>query len=197
MKQQFIEEKLESHQLTVFSSLEFRRATGLSSASAKQILLRYTKKGIILRLKNRRGLYCLKRNPPHPWLLANRFCRPSYISLETALSHHGAIPEAAHLVTSVTPLITRQFEALGLAFTYQKLKKEAYYGYEPKEVQGTTVLIAPREKALADFLYFVHLGRKAMNDRIRWDKINKNITLGHLKNFRRNGLLEWAKNVIP
>ncbi len=45
----------------------------------------------------RRGLYCLAREyqkkPISVYSLAERIYGPSYISMETALSYHGLIPE--------------------------------------------------------------------------------------------------------
>jgi predicted transcriptional regulator of viral defense system len=196
MKQQYIEEMLEKQGVTVFTSQELRRAAGLSAASAKHLLIRYVKKGIVLKLKENRGLYCFKRKPPHPWLVANRLFRPSYISLETALTHYGAIPESVYGVTSVTPLATKTFHALNTAFSFQKIKKAAYAGYRPIDIEGTTVLVAEPEKALADYLYFVHLGKKTLNDRIRWTAFKKTAILRYLKLFERPKLSRWADNVI-
>lgn len=76
MKLDLIETKLREQNLSLFTSQEFRRAVGLTNASAKFILVRYVKKGLILKVKARRGLYCLCWNLPHPWLIANR--RPSW-----------------------------------------------------------------------------------------------------------------------
>ena len=39
----------------------------------------------------------------HPYALAQRLVPGSYISLETALSHHGWIPEAVHVTASIVP----------------------------------------------------------------------------------------------
>jgi predicted transcriptional regulator of viral defense system len=197
MKWHNIEEKLENQGLTVFTSQELRRAAGLSPASAKHLLIRSLKRGVVLKLKERRGLYSLKRNSPPLWFLANRLLRPSYISLESAMAHHGAIPESVYGVTSVTPLITRTFNALGTVFTYHKVKKSAYRGYRPLNIEGTTVLVAEPEKALADYLYFVHLGKKSLNERIRWPLFDKELVMRYLRWFDRRGLMEWAKNAIP
>lgn len=197
MKQNYIEEKLRNQGLTIFTSLELKRATGLSPASIKHLLVRYIKKGIVLKLKDNRGLYCLKKKLPHPWLLANKLRHPSYISLETALAYYGAIPESVYGVTSVTPLLTQTFEALGTTFTYQKIKASAYMGYQALSIDGSTILIAEPEKAVADILYFVHTGRKKLNDRFRWSIFRKKSILTHLKSFKRKNLVEWANHVIP
>src|SRR5437867_1233138 len=54
----------------------------------------------------RRGLYALAppfaRSSPNVLAIASRVRTPSYVSLQSALSHHGAIPESTPVVTSVT-----------------------------------------------------------------------------------------------
>lgn len=55
----------------------------------------------------RRGLYRLSSQYSdfecHPYALAQRLVPGSYISLETALSHHGWIPEAVYSTASIVP----------------------------------------------------------------------------------------------
>lgn len=55
----------------------------------------------------RRGLYLLAKPyrafECHPFALAQQAVPGSYISLETALSHHGWIPEAVHTTASIVP----------------------------------------------------------------------------------------------
>ena len=54
-----------------------------------------------------RGLYVLPRKyrdyALHPYAVAHRLVPGSYVSLETALSYHGWIPEAVHTVVSIVP----------------------------------------------------------------------------------------------
>src|SRR5438128_55035 len=67
-------------------------------------LTRWTAAGKLWQL--RRGLYALappyQKVVPHPFLVANRLVRASYVSLEAALAFHGLIPEYVALTTSVT-----------------------------------------------------------------------------------------------
>jgi hypothetical protein len=53
----------------------------------------------------RRGLYALappyRKTTPHPFLIANRLRRGSYVSLQSALEYYGLIPEHSPNVTSV------------------------------------------------------------------------------------------------
>lgn len=71
---------------------------------------RWTKKGLLLRL--RRGYYTFpeyKARSGYAYFFANCMYRPSYISLHTALSFYGIIPESVVQITSVTSLKTAQF----------------------------------------------------------------------------------------
>ncbi|BAZ92650.1 hypothetical protein TspCOW1_24950 [Thiohalobacter sp. COW1] len=66
---------------------------------------RAMKAGELLRL--RRGSYVLDSRfrdyPVHPFALAQAYVPGSYVSFETALAHHGWIPEAVRVTASVTP----------------------------------------------------------------------------------------------
>lgn len=76
-----------------------------SSDGARALLVhRACQTGEILRLKP--GLFVLgppyRKSEPHPFVVAGVLHSPSHISLESALAHHGLIPEAVYQVSSVT-----------------------------------------------------------------------------------------------
>lgn len=86
--------------------------------------------------------------------IANRIYMPSYISLHSALSHYGMIPEAITKITSVTTLKTAEFSNDFGDYTYQTVKPALMFGYEPQPMaDGRSVLFASPEKALLDLLY--------------------------------------------
>jgi predicted transcriptional regulator of viral defense system len=118
-------------------------------------LSRWIKKGLLIRL--RQGYFTFpeyKGKPDYAWYFANRMYRPSYISLHTALSFHGIIPESVVQITSVTSLKTAYFENTFGEYSYKTLKKELMFGYALKPVSdGRTLQIADPEKALSDLLY--------------------------------------------
>jgi len=118
-------------------------------------LSRWIKKGLLIRL--RQGYFTFpeyKGKPDYPWYFANRMYRPSYISLHSALSFHGIIPESVIQITSVTSLKTAYFVNLFGEFSYKTIKKELMYGYDLKTMSdGRTLQIADPEKALSDMLY--------------------------------------------
>lgn len=60
-------------------------------------------KGVLVKI--RRGLYTINlpfKEPPDTFELAEIIYGPSYISMESALSYHGWIPEAVYTITSAT-----------------------------------------------------------------------------------------------
>ncbi len=78
----------------------------------------------------------------------------SYVSLQSALSQHGLIPEYVPETVSVT---TGRPQLLHTPFgriRYRHLKKEAFWGYEETAYGNQTAFIARPEKALLDLFYF-------------------------------------------
>lgn len=114
----------------------------------------WQKKGYIKRVAN--GVYVFGNSLPKDnelMQLANKLYKPSYISLETALSFHGFIPEAVYAVTSVTTRKTSRFEADGTVFIYRTVKPEMFLGYNLLPLKGPALLIASPAKALIDYFY--------------------------------------------
>ena len=126
-------------------------------------LTRWTKKGLLIKL--RQGWYAfpeLLQHPDFARYVASRIYRPSYISLHTALSIYGMIPEAVTDITSVTTLKTAQFANKFGQYSYQNVKPIFFFGYKPVSIVGNTSsinapqqtwLLAYPEKALLDLLY--------------------------------------------
>ncbi len=120
------------------------------------LVKRAVKDGRLLRL--RRGLYIIashtKNALPHPFELSNQLYQPSMISLESALSYHGWIPEAVYTFTSVTPRRGREFETYLGTFSFQYVPAEHFYLGVVRRTSPTGIsLIAEPWRALADFMY--------------------------------------------
>jgi hypothetical protein len=109
--------------------------------------------GDILRIK--KGLYCfgeaLRKRPVSREQTANLIFGPSYVSLDSALSIHGLIPERVVEVTSVTTGRSRGFTTPLGRFTYRTLSGARYsIGAELAGEGRERFLIASPEKALVD-----------------------------------------------
>ncbi len=173
------QEKLDERGLVIFTPEEFRSIFSVSAGATRKFIHSYTVRGLFIKLRN--GLYVLKNRQPSPYVIANKLYKPSYISLETALSYHQLIPEVVYSITSVTTKATREFEALSQSFAYTRLKKSAFQGYQLVTQGGDRFLMAEPEKAVVDYLYLVSLGRKTLNDRLYWNRLDS------------HKLHEWAR----
>lgn len=106
-----------------------------------------------------RGLYCLAdrytQGRINPLELAQRIHGPSYVSLETALSHHGWIPEAVHAITSVALERARSFDTPVGLFSFTRVPQRSFLsGVRRASVDGGgSFFLATPLKALADHVY--------------------------------------------
>jgi len=116
---------------------------------------RWCKQGLLLRL--RRGWFAfpeLLKVPDFARYIASRIYKPSYVSLQTALSFYGMIPEAVTDITSVSTLKTAEFVNSFGTYAYRTVKPELFFGFELKKMaDGRAIPFAAPEKALLDFLY--------------------------------------------
>lgn len=188
LKWDSVHKDLLSRGLNLFSLRDFQLVFSVDKQTAIKFLSRHKKRGNVKKLK--RGLYSLTLNQPSLYLVANQLYQPSYISFETALSFHNLIPEVVYSLTSATPKTTQKFEALGNLFTYYKIKKQAYTGYIPVNTEGVTVFMATPEKAVIDFIYFVSLGKRTYNDRLKIEKLDRSLLEKYAKVFAKPKLLK-------
>ncbi|MBR0196220.1 MAG: hypothetical protein IJQ32_08285 [Paludibacteraceae bacterium] len=111
--------------------------------------------GYIVQL--RKGWYAFAdylRQPDYARYFAGKLCAPSYISLHTALSFYGIIPEAVVEITSVTTQKTCRYENAFGQFSYQTIRPRLFWGFEPKTMRdGKQYMMATPEKAIIDLLY--------------------------------------------
>ena len=114
------------------------------------------KRGEIIRIK--KGLYIL--SPQYGGIvdkriIANLIYGPSYISLEYALSYWGLIPEKVVEVTSVTNKRNKRFDTPLGRFSYRYLNNKRYhFGFRYVEGEGGAYLVASKEKAICDKIFF-------------------------------------------
>jgi predicted transcriptional regulator of viral defense system len=131
-------------------------AGGVNAIDLGRQLSRWVKSGNLIQL--RRGLYVLSERyqkiQPHPFLVANRLKRASYVSLQSALGYHGLIPEYVPSITSVT---TDRPETLTNPlgrYIFKHIKKALFHGYRAVDLgDRQSAFVAAPEKALLDLLY--------------------------------------------
>lgn len=107
----------------------------------------------------RRGLYCLapkfQKKKINFNALAQHIYGPSYISLESALSWHGWIPEAVYTLASVSSGKSKEFKTPMGAFSYNRVPQKIFYSGVERltDEAGDIFLMASPLKALADYVY--------------------------------------------
>lgn len=138
----------------VFTS-SLLRAGDVDQVDLGRQLSRWVASGKLLQL--RRSVYALPEvyqgRKPHPFEVANLLERPSYVSLESALSYHGVIPEAVFVTTSVTTSRAGEFETALGRYGYRHIGPSLFWGYATEPIGGADVLVARPEKALLDLVH--------------------------------------------
>lgn len=124
-------------------------------AGVRRQLDRWVKRGHLLQL--RRGIYQLRRRPgenaPHPFKVSGCLKKNSYVSLQSALSHHGMIPEYVPATTSITTGRPETRVTPVGRFIFRHVKPARFFGFEEAELGGgQTALLATPAKALVDLL---------------------------------------------
>lgn len=135
-----------------------RELIGLIPGSSDRrygIVKRAIAKGGLIHI--RRGLYTLaeryRRHPLNLFSLACRIYSPSYISMESALSYHGWIPEAVYGVTAVSLKRSRTFETPLGNFYFQRVVCKPFLSEVERVEEGKNVyFMALPWKAIADYV---------------------------------------------
>lgn len=146
-----------------FGYEDIARVLGISDASAKVTASRYTKQGILLRLK--KNMYVLREawdaaGREDKFLLANMGQVPSYISLMTALDYYEITTQLQRdYFESVAVKRSKEIDLGGSVFRYVKIATELYQEFRKEK----GFFIATPEKALLDAFYLMSYGRYSLD----------------------------------
>jgi predicted transcriptional regulator of viral defense system len=138
----------------LFRSDQVRRVFDDELASQINVQLsRMEKRGELIRLKN--GVYQFANREVDVLTIATHLYQPTYVSLETALSIYGILPETPSQVTSVGPITTKELKTVRGVFSYSKIQSALYFGFEKLQDSYSSLYynLAYPEKALLDYVY--------------------------------------------
>ena len=142
-------EKLQAFGLPVLRTADAAAHLAVSPANASQIMLRLARHGYMRRIK--RGLWALSDTELPavvPYLTAPF---PAYVSLQSALYHHGMISQIPDVLYGVSLARTRRFRTPLGTVSVHHIPDRLFFGYEMCG-NGAFAMASP-EKALLDFLY--------------------------------------------
>ena len=130
--------------------------------------------GVLIQL--RRGLYvvgpALNARAPSEFQMANLLYGPSCVSMYSALSHWGLIPERVYLVESVAVRMGKRFETPVGNFEYYAQRSSHFHlGIQRVQVGSNRqfALMASPEKALSDVIVqSAHLNLRSVSQTIEF-----------------------------
>ena len=117
-------------------------------------LVEWQKKDLIRKIRNRYYMFSdTEINEATLFYLSNYIYKPSYVSLESALSYYHLIPEAVYLITGISTRKTNTFNTPVGNFSYRSIREDLFFGYDLVRMGNHTVKIANPEKTFLDFIY--------------------------------------------
>ncbi|MBI3535004.1 MAG: hypothetical protein HY072_05915 [Deltaproteobacteria bacterium] len=136
--------------LTVFQTSDAAACLKLRHDATSQILCRLSKTKLILRLIRGRWVF---REYTEQFSIPENLSAPSpsYISLQTALYHHGLISQVPEVIYAVSLSRTKVYKTILGVFSIHQVKPDFFFGYESVGKAG--IKMATAEKALLDILY--------------------------------------------
>ncbi len=168
-------------------------------------LTRWQQAGYLEKIRN--GFYRFAARPVSGerelFFIGNRIYQPSYVSLQSALSWYGFIPEGVFSITSVTTLKTQTFTTSAGNFLYRSLRKDLFFGYRLEAFGNYRFKIADPAKALLDLLYLSpqwndesHFYELRLNAWEIQEKLNRSDFENYLTVFANQSLTRRAKKLL-
>ena len=121
-----------------------------STSSATTILRRLAQRGMITHLSRGRWLVSEKIDRlALPELISAPY--PAYVSLQSALFHHGLIEQIPSVIYAVTPARPRRLRTPMATISFHRMPPELFKGFEL--LPRSDAKVATAEKALFDLFY--------------------------------------------
>ncbi len=183
---------MKEREICTFSLDDFGRLLSINNQnSLYKKIQRLEKKKIIKKLI--KGKYIFTYNKTSDFKIANYIYQPSYISLESALSFYGIITGFPYKITSITVKKSKTFTINQKDYLYSHIDQDLFWGYEKKE----DFLIAEKEKALIDLIYFFIKGIRTFDrEDLDISEINKKKLIFYAKKFHNKKILSIIKSEI-
>jgi len=150
----------------------------VSASNATTILRRLAAERMVVHLSRGRWLVNQKIDRlALPELISAPY--PAYISLQSALFHHGVIEQIPSILYAVTPARPRRLQTPMSTISFHRMPPELFKGFELST--GSDAKIATPEKALFDLIYlapgrsrvFSRLPELTIPRRFQWQRLKE------------------------
>lgn len=185
---------LREKNISLFNSQDLKKIFKIKSDNTLKHLIRRLKNALIIkRLTKGRYLFLHSTKKPSDFALANFLRTPSYISLESALSYYSLIDQFPYEISSLVLDKPVKIKVGDKIFCYSKIKKDYFKDY----IKIDQFVIASKEKAIFDYLYFVYKGLKSKNliDDLK-PFINEKRTISYLKSNAKGRFINFLKSYV-
>ena len=150
----------------------------VSASNATTILRRLAAEGMVVHLS--RGRWLLNQRIDRlalPELISAPY--PAYISLQSALFHHGLIEQIPSILYAVTPGRPRRLRTPMASISFHRMPPELFKGFELSSSSDAKIAIP--EKALFDLIYlapgrsrvFSKLPELTIPRRFQWQRLKE------------------------
>jgi len=174
-------------QLSKNDIIDIRNVINLFDSIDRRRLYEWQKKGYIIKLTNNYYIFSdAEIDDSFVRMISNKIYSPSYISLESALSYYGLIPEAVFQITSMTSRKTYNIQTDIANFNYRSIHKSLFWGYNLNTETSHDFFIADPEKTILDYLYInPHLDdiRSLEELRFNQERFNNLLNISKLKKY--------------
>jgi predicted transcriptional regulator of viral defense system len=189
-----------------FTTRDAAALLNVSPANSSMILRRLARHDFVTRIA--RGRWGISRGITRfalPELLSAP--EPAYVSLQSALFHHGLIEQIPTVIYAITTGRTRRVQNTLATVSFHRVPPELFTGYDVNPRDGAK--IATPEKALFDLLYlaparsrlFARLPELEIPRSFRWAEVTKYVRLvkstsRHSSLMRKIGELKssWSRS---
>jgi predicted transcriptional regulator of viral defense system len=171
-------QRLRRVETPVLESRDVAALLEVSASNATTILRRLARQGLIVHLS--RGRWLVNENIDRlalPELISAPY--PAYVSLQSALFHHGMIEQIPSVIYAVTPARTRRLQTPEGTVSFHRMPPELFQGFEL--AARSDAKIATAEKALFDLIYlapgrsrmFAQTPELTLPRRFQWQRIKE------------------------
>lgn len=167
----------------IFSLQDIVLMSGEEKPSVSVQLSRLVRSGIVERPV--RGWYVNPFDPPSAEERSMVIRRPSYLSMEYALSRQGILSQNVFTITLVTTKLPYTYRTGDSVLEYHQIKRSLFRGY----TREGTVLVAEPEKALLDLIYIRYVRGRYLN-RSSLDSLIDDM---YLEELNREKLVHFAE----
>lgn len=150
---------LKKKRITLFDSQDLKKIFNIKDNTLKHLIRRLKKALVIKRLAQNKYLFLYSEVKPSDFAIANFLKIPSYISLESALAYYSLIDQFPYRINSIVLSRPKKIKISDKIFIYSKIKKDYYKDF----IKIDQFLIASKEKAIFDYLYFAYKGLRSKN----------------------------------